>query len=44
MSKFNRRTRVVILTIFLAVVLAVFCILGMLIPDEAVTGSFLNAK
>ncbi len=44
MRKLNRRTRVVILTIFLAVVLAVFCILGMLIPDEAVTGSFLNAK
>lgn len=44
MRKLNRRTRVVILTIFLAVVLAVFCILGMLIPDEAVAGSFLNAK
>ena len=44
MKKMNRRTKVLILTIILAVVFAAVYLFGILIPDEAVAGSFLNAK
>ncbi|MCM1156083.1 MAG: ABC transporter permease [Roseburia sp.] len=40
----NQRTRVVILTAFMAFMLAGIYIMGILIPDEAVAGSFLHAK
>lgn len=40
----NRRTKVVIWTIILTIVLTFVYMFGILIPDEAVAGSFLNAK
>lgn len=40
----NRRTKVVIWTVILAIVLTFVYMFGILIPDEAVDGSFLNAK
>lgn len=40
----NRRTKVVIWTVTLAIVLIFVYMFGILIPDEAVAGSFLNAK
>lgn len=43
MKKMNRRTRTVILTAVTAAVLIFVYACGMLIPEEAVTGSFLNA-
>lgn len=44
MKKLNRRTKVLILTIIMAVVFVTIYFFGILIPDEAVAGSFLNAK
>ena len=44
MIKLNRRTRVLILTIVMAVVLVGIYVLGICIPDSAVATSFLNAK
>ncbi|MBQ8508180.1 MAG: ABC transporter permease [Clostridia bacterium] len=40
----NRRTKVLILTIVMAVVLVAIYALGLLIPESAVATSFLNAK
>lgn len=42
--KLNRRTRLVILTAVMAALLLAIYALGVLIPDEAVAGSFLDAK
>ena len=42
--KMNRRTKVLILTVIMAVVLIAVYALGLLIPEEAVASSFLNAK
>ncbi|MCM1188653.1 MAG: ABC transporter permease [bacterium] len=39
----NRRAKVLVLTVILAVVVIAVYLLGVLIPDEAVAGSFLNA-
>lgn len=44
MKKINRRTKVVILTIIMAVVLIVIYAYGLSIPEEAVASSFLNVK
>lgn len=44
MKRLNRRTRVVLWTIFLALVLAAIYAFGALIPDEACAADFLNAK
>ena len=44
MKKMNRRTRVLILTIVMAVVLIAVYALGILIPESAVASSFMNAK
>ncbi|MBQ6820594.1 MAG: ABC transporter permease [Clostridium sp.] len=44
MRKMNRRTKLLILTIIIAVALVAIYLLGIFIPDEAVAGSFLNAK
>ncbi|MCH5272655.1 MAG: ABC transporter permease [Lachnospiraceae bacterium] len=44
MKKINRRTKVVILTIIMTIILIAVYALGVLIPEDAVTGSFLNAK
>lgn len=44
MKKLNRRTRVLILTITMAIIFITIYLLGIFIPDEAVAGSFLNAK
>lgn len=44
MKKLNHRTKVVVLAVVMAVMLAVVYACGILIPEEAVTGSFLNAK
>ena len=44
MKKINRRTRVVILTIFMTIILIAIYTFGLLITDDAVTGSFLDAK
>lgn len=44
MKKFNRRTKVAVLTIFMTIILIIIYISGLLISDEAVGGSFLNAK
>lgn len=41
---FNRRIKVVIWTVVMAAVLLLVYMLGIFIPDEAVAGSFLNAK
>lgn len=43
MKKRNRRTRTLILTILLAVILLVLYALGVIIPEEAAAGSFLEA-
>lgn len=40
----NRRTKVVVWTVLMAVVLVFVYMFGIIIPDEAVSGSFLNAK
>lgn len=44
MKKWNCRTKAAVLTVILAVVFIVVYALGMLIPDDAVAGNFLNAK
>lgn len=44
MKKLNRRARVLILTIVLAVILCAIYALGILIPDSFTSSSFLNAK
>lgn len=44
MKRLNRRTKVVILTAVMTAVLIVIYTCGILIPDDAVAGSFLNAK
>ena len=44
MKKMNRRTKVVILTAVMAVVLITIYMIGIFMPEDAVTGSFLNAK
>lgn len=44
MKKLNRRTKVVILTVILAVILIATYAFGLLISGDAVAGSFLNAK
>lgn len=44
MRKINRRTKVMLLTIVMTVILAVIYALGILLPKEAAAGSFLNAK
>lgn len=40
----NRRTKVVVWTVLMMVVLIIVYMFGIIIPDEAVVGSFLNAK
>lgn len=44
MKRMNQRTRMVLLTTVLAAVLAAVCVCGVLIPEEAVTGSYLAAR
>lgn len=44
MKKFNHRTTAVILVAVLTVLLVMIYVCGIVIPEEAVTGSFLNAK
>ena len=44
MKKLNRRTRVLILTLVMAALLAVVYLAGLLVPEEAVASDFLNAK
>lgn len=44
MKKLNYRTKVVILSIAIALVILAIYICGIFIPDEAVAGSYLNAK
>ena len=44
MKHLNRRTRVLILTVIMAAVLIAIYALGILIPEDAVATSFLNAK
>lgn len=44
MKKINRRTRVLILTILMALLLAVVYAAGVLVPDEYVASSILNTK
>ena len=44
MKKLNHRTKVVILTVVIFLLLATVYACGILIPDDAITGSFLNAK
>lgn len=44
MKKWNRRTKVVILTVILILILVAIYAFGMMISDDAVAGSFLNAK
>lgn len=44
MKKLNRRTKVVILTVILAIILIATYAFGLLISGDAVAGSFLNAK
>ena len=44
MKKLNRRTKVLVLTVIMAVVLVAVYLLGMLIPESAVATSFMNAK
>lgn len=43
MKKLNRRTKVVILTAIMAGILIAIYAFGLLLPDDAVSGSFLNA-
>lgn len=44
MKKLNHRTKVVILTVVIFLLLIAVYACGILIPDDAITGSFLNAK
>nr|WP_318686087.1 ABC transporter permease [uncultured Acetatifactor sp.] len=44
MKKFNRRTKVVLLTAMMTVILSVIYAVGILIPEDAVASSFLNAQ
>ena len=44
MKKINRRTKVLILTVIMAVVFVAIYLFGIFIPEEAVAGSFLNVK
>ena len=44
MKRLNHRTRAVILTTLLFILLIAIYACGILIPEDAVTGSFLNAK
>lgn len=44
MKKLNRRTKVTILTIFMTIILIIIYTSGLLISDDAVAGSFHNAK
>lgn len=44
MKKMNRRTRVLVLTIAMAIVLIAVYAMGILIPESAVASSFMNAK
>lgn len=44
MKKLNRRTKVVALTILMAVFLTAVYLAGILVPDEKVASSFLNVK
>ena len=44
MKKINRRTKVLILTVIMAIVFVAIYLFGICIPEEAVAGSFLNAK
>ena len=44
MKKINRRTKVLILTVIMAIAFVAIYFLGIFIPEEAVAGSFLNAK
>lgn len=44
MTRLNRRTKVMIWTVIMAITLIAIYIVGILIPEEAVTGSFLNGK
>ncbi len=44
MRKLNHRTRLVILTALIFVIIAALYIWGLLIPDDAMNGSYLNAK
>lgn len=44
MRSLNRRTKVVILTIIMTIILIAIYVLGVLIPEDAVAGSFMNAK
>lgn len=44
MKKINRRTKVLILTVIMAVVFVAIFLFGIFIPEEAVAGSFLNVK
>ena len=44
MKKINRRTKVLILTVFMAIAFVAIYLFGIFIPEEAVAGSFLNAK
>lgn len=44
MKKMNRRTKVLFLTIIMTIVFVAIYLFGIFIPEEAVSGSFLNAK
>jgi peptide/nickel transport system permease protein len=44
MKKINRRTKVLILTVIMAIAFVAIYLFGIFIPEEAVAGSFLNAK
>ena len=44
MKKFNRRTKVVLLTAIMTVILSVIYAVGILIPEDAVASSFLNTQ
>lgn len=44
MKKLNHRTQVIVLTAVMTLLFAAIYICGILIPEEAVNGSFLNAK
>ena len=44
MKRMNRRTEVVVFTVFMALFLIAVYVFGMMIPEEAMEGNFLNAK
>lgn len=44
MKKMNRRTKVLILTIIMAIVLIAVYAMGLLIPESSISTSFMNAK